>query len=682
MRASRACRVTLGVVSQRGGPPVVTPPRFFFRTRGQVVPSCVSPAQMRAAESDEELLTACRAGSPVAFGKLVDRYRQLVCAVTYARTGDVALSEDLAQDAFVAAWHRLETLRDAGRFRAWLCTIARNLSRNARRDRAREIVTADPPEVASEPETDALERQGEEATVWRALATMPEHYREPLVLFYREGRSAAEIAAALGLSVSATEQRLSRGRRRLRQHVETTIERTLARSKPGAGFTAAVLAGLASQLSPITAHAASEATASLLHTTASTKATLVKLALHTTALLGVIATLAYGCAHWEDDGETTRESQRRRTPAEVDTTAGAPPRGNDQSTALEHRIARERSGGLDRVVGTTALPAYLLTRHDDRYVSVALGGGIDAGTVTDRAIHREALPSSTIRVISGRVLDDGGEPVAGAVVIAGTTLLSYDLETLSGQVGATTDELGRYRLPMPHGDATSVLAVHPRGWSPRRIVEAGVRPVRFDLDLGAPARIVGRLRLDDDAVQPRAILEGDPGFLMIVTGAEDGTFEIPQVPPGELDLRVAPWTPDRKLRLTSKRVHLAAGATERWDLDLVSGPMVVVDAKLPDELDGSFITVGLVPGDRTPRDPAAWDATLAEIPFAERHWMPVGVGGIDPIAQFDGVEPGTWTACAQAQPSPREPATGLGCAVVRVAPGSDVTELDVAVTRR
>ena len=73
---------------------------------------------------------------------------------------------------------------------------------------------------------------------------MPESYREPLILFYRQGQSVAEVAAALELSEDAVKQRLSRGRLLLREEMISVVESALARSRPGSAFTVSVLVAL------------------------------------------------------------------------------------------------------------------------------------------------------------------------------------------------------------------------------------------------------------------------------------------------------------------------------------------------------------------------------------------------------------------------------------------------------
>jgi hypothetical protein len=84
----------------------------------------------------------------------------------------------------------------------------------------------------------------EETLLWRALANIPDVYREPMVLFYREQRSIAEVSAGLDLSEDAVKQRLSRGRAMLREELATVVESTLKLSRPTKAFTAAVLAAL------------------------------------------------------------------------------------------------------------------------------------------------------------------------------------------------------------------------------------------------------------------------------------------------------------------------------------------------------------------------------------------------------------------------------------------------------
>jgi DNA-directed RNA polymerase specialized sigma24 family protein len=55
-------------------------------------------------DNDRELVERSLNGDRGAFGRIVERYQSLICAVTYSATGDVSRSEDLAQETFLAAW--------------------------------------------------------------------------------------------------------------------------------------------------------------------------------------------------------------------------------------------------------------------------------------------------------------------------------------------------------------------------------------------------------------------------------------------------------------------------------------------------------------------------------------------------------------------------------------------------
>jgi RNA polymerase sigma factor (sigma-70 family) len=203
-------------------------------------------------KNDSELLRASLQGNPKAFGVLVGRYQSLVCAITYSATSSVEQSEELAQEVFLRAWRSLGQLQDLGKFRAWLCSIARSTVRNWFRARRRDVVeqavpldaAADRPSEESGPEESAMIRE-QRAVVSEALGEIPESLREPLVLFYREQKSVQEVAEQFGLTENTARQRISRGRRLLREQVAHLVESTVARSRPGKAFTAAVLACLA-----------------------------------------------------------------------------------------------------------------------------------------------------------------------------------------------------------------------------------------------------------------------------------------------------------------------------------------------------------------------------------------------------------------------------------------------------
>ena len=90
--------------------------------------------------SDAELVAACLAGDRQAFGRIVERYQRLLCSLAYSATGQLAQSEDLAQDAFIDAWRQLRDLREPEKLRSWLCGILRFKVSRLRRADGREPV--------------------------------------------------------------------------------------------------------------------------------------------------------------------------------------------------------------------------------------------------------------------------------------------------------------------------------------------------------------------------------------------------------------------------------------------------------------------------------------------------------------------------------------------------------------
>ena len=209
------------------------------------------PIPPLAVATDAELVAASRAGERTAFGQIVQRYQRLLCSLAYSATGRLPQSEDLAQDAFIEAWRKLDTLREPEKLRPWLCGILRFKVSRLRRDERREpLGYADDldsaAEVASDdrPITEATAHQEEQAIMWTALERVPEIYREALILYYREQRSVEHVAVALDLSEDAVKQRLARGRKILQEEVLSFVEGALERSTPGRVFTAGVLAAL------------------------------------------------------------------------------------------------------------------------------------------------------------------------------------------------------------------------------------------------------------------------------------------------------------------------------------------------------------------------------------------------------------------------------------------------------
>ena len=216
-----------------------------------------------AMTSDAELVAATLAGNRQAYGRIVERYQRLLCSLAFSATGGINQSEDLAQETFVDAWRQLAELREPEKLRPWLCGILRfKVSRLRRADGREPVRRADPLDEVAEVASadlavpDQAVHQEEQALMWSALERVPEIYREPLVLYYREHRSVEHVAAALDLTEDAVKQRLARGRKILQEQVLAFVEGALRRTTPGKLFTIATLAALPAFIAPTPATAA------------------------------------------------------------------------------------------------------------------------------------------------------------------------------------------------------------------------------------------------------------------------------------------------------------------------------------------------------------------------------------------------------------------------------------------
>ena len=218
---------------------------------------------MHTAEfNDAELVAESLGGNREAFRQIVERYQTLISSLAYCATGDVSQSEDLAQETFVTAWKKLAELREPDKLRPWLYRITRFLISKEFRRQGREPVHAAESLEADEwvsPEPlppDQVISEEEKAILWRSLERIPEIYREPLVLFYREHQSIEAVAQDLELSEDAVKQRLSRGRKLLQEQFLAFVAGALKQTAPDKTFTLAVIAAL-----PLLATTAKAATA-------------------------------------------------------------------------------------------------------------------------------------------------------------------------------------------------------------------------------------------------------------------------------------------------------------------------------------------------------------------------------------------------------------------------------------
>jgi RNA polymerase sigma-70 factor (ECF subfamily) len=148
--------------------------------------------------------------------RLLESFRPDLLRFAFWLARDRAVAEDVVQETLLRAWRARKELRDAAALRPWLLTIVRR--ENARLHERKRLPTVNIDElVASHDLGLALNDSDPEITdLRRAILTLPDEYREPIVLQVLGGFSTDEIARELGLTVPAVLTRLFRARNKLR----------------------------------------------------------------------------------------------------------------------------------------------------------------------------------------------------------------------------------------------------------------------------------------------------------------------------------------------------------------------------------------------------------------------------------------------------------------------------------
>ncbi len=175
---------------------------------------------MPSADQTAALVVQAQQGEPDAFTALVRAYLRAAYAVALGTVGRPADAEDVAQDAFLLAFERLDTCREPARFGGWLLQIVRNQALNwLDRRRLRDVPAEDRPPGAAE-ESGAAEAVIGRSRLLRALGLLTPLRREIILLHDLEGWTHPEIAAALDISEVMSRQHLFLARRQLRAHLD------------------------------------------------------------------------------------------------------------------------------------------------------------------------------------------------------------------------------------------------------------------------------------------------------------------------------------------------------------------------------------------------------------------------------------------------------------------------------
>jgi len=186
--------------------------------------------------SDERLVERCQQGDFTAFAELYQRYQRPILAYIYQITRNYDEAGSIAQDVFLKVFEHVDRFDLQRRFSTWLYTIARNAAIDFLQSRSRKVMVTftdlDRDEesrgIASStpaPTTsvgDQLARGESRRLLQKALAALPQMYREIIELVVFQERSYEDASVILGgISLGTLRSRMFHALRRLRETLET-----------------------------------------------------------------------------------------------------------------------------------------------------------------------------------------------------------------------------------------------------------------------------------------------------------------------------------------------------------------------------------------------------------------------------------------------------------------------------
>jgi len=181
--------------------------------------------------SDHQLIEAAKNGDETAFAEIVGRYRNPITNYLYRFLNDYEEAVDLAQETFIRVYFAMERYHTEYAFSTYIYRIATNLAISEIRKRKRRKLISmtglfrfdnedaqdfNPPDEKPLPDADLLGDE-QSRTIAKAIGTLPEKYRAPIILRDVEGKSYDEVAEILKLGLGTTKSRISRARGLLKE---------------------------------------------------------------------------------------------------------------------------------------------------------------------------------------------------------------------------------------------------------------------------------------------------------------------------------------------------------------------------------------------------------------------------------------------------------------------------------
>ena len=174
---------------------------------------------------ETRLIGLARGGDARAFGQLVDAHQAAVRAFLRRLVGSYADADDLAQEAFARTWEVLHRFDGASSLRTFICGVAFQYWRRARRSTSRRQAREDSYAELADTETEPPARAAARLALRRAMDNLPEDQRAVLALCLGQDFTHAEAAEILGLPLGTVKSHVTRGRARLREAMGVATEK-------------------------------------------------------------------------------------------------------------------------------------------------------------------------------------------------------------------------------------------------------------------------------------------------------------------------------------------------------------------------------------------------------------------------------------------------------------------------
>lgn len=190
---------------------------------------------------DSSIVYTCLNGEPEAFGVLVDKYKAGIFAYVYARINNFQDAQEVTQEIFISAFKGLHSLKRYESFSFWLFRIASNQCKRWIRSQIRhsqpESIEDINPKMLDDSSIESYREEILDQSIREALNSLPETYREVLILYYFSDMDSNEIAESLGISPTAIRMRLSRAREQFKEEMLMMMDKSFGKQKLGASFT-------------------------------------------------------------------------------------------------------------------------------------------------------------------------------------------------------------------------------------------------------------------------------------------------------------------------------------------------------------------------------------------------------------------------------------------------------------